>query len=64
MTGHSVKPVPPSFFMAYFIKTTNPNPSPTGKKFGFVLFGTPEGTRLIKEWLGPALASGARPRRI
>ena len=26
-------------------KTTNPNPSPTGKKFGFALFGTPEGTR-------------------
>lgn len=21
-------------------ETTNPNPSPTGKKFGFVLFGT------------------------
>ena len=26
-------------------KTTNPNPSPTGVKFGFVLFGTPKGTR-------------------
>ena len=32
-------------FATYFSKITNPNPSPTGKKFGFVLFGTPEGTR-------------------
>ena len=33
------------FFESLLKKITNPNPSPTGKKFGFVLFGTPKGTR-------------------
>ena len=33
-------------FESLMEEKTNPNPSPTGKKFGFVLFGTPEGTSL------------------
>ena len=40
---------PPDFFITslQFLpkKTTNPNPSPTGIRFGFVLFGGPEGIR-------------------
>ena len=32
----------------YSKKRTNPNPSPTGTRFGFVLFGGPEGIRLAR----------------
>ena len=35
-------------FATYFSKITNPNPSPTGKKFGFVLLGTPPTQRSFR----------------
>lgn len=44
MTGAQCTTCTSVIFAFYFSKTANPNPSPTGKKFGFVLFGTPEHT--------------------
>ena len=37
--GNSVRPQTKTQVIS-FKKTTNPNPSPTGKKFGFVTLGT------------------------
>lgn len=39
MTGAHCKTCTSVIFATYFNKTNNPNPLPTGKKFGFVLFG-------------------------
>ncbi len=46
--GTGSKPVPPSFFFSYAVslsKTTNPNVSPIGKRFGFECFGAGDRTR-------------------